>query len=133
MLTTFLISSTTPASTSPTSSSSTSSGAAPTATFLNNQTGPVGFGFQGFSGVNYTGKATQIFRDEGFFDLGIDCLSYVWLPNTTSCCLTFCANQHDPVGYRCQIRKQEKASASFPRIYIWCDPNLAGKANSTCS
>lgn len=102
--------------------------------FLNNETGPIGFAFQGFSGVNYTGKATKLFREEGFFDLGIDCLSYVWLPNTTDCCVTFCADQHNAAGYICQARKREQASGPFPRIYIWCDQNVAvTKANNTCS
>jgi hypothetical protein len=117
-----------------TSTTSTSSQVLPTATFLNNQTGPVGFGFQGFSGVNFTGNATKIYRDEGFFDLGMECWSYVWLPNTTNCCVTFCEDQHNATGYRCQARKREQSSGGFPRVYIWCDPHgLELNLNGTCS
>jgi hypothetical protein len=125
--------STPPTSTSSGSTTTSSSEPSPTPTFLNNQTGPVGFGFQGFSGKNFSGNVTPIYRDEGFVDFGFDVWSYVWLPNTTSCCITFCEDQHNATGWRCQIRKQKEASDPFPRIYIWCDPGLVGKANNTCS
>ncbi|KAB5518877.1 hypothetical protein GE09DRAFT_506088 [Coniochaeta sp. 2T2.1] len=118
---------------SSTSTTSTTPSPSPEPTFLNNQTGPLGFGFQGFSGINYTGNVTDIYRDEGFFDFGWDVSSYVWLPNGTSCCVTFCEDHHNATGYRCQARKREESSGGFPRIYIWCDPHLQGIANGTCS
>lgn len=113
---------------------STTSEPSPAATFLKDQTGAVGFAFQGFSGDNFTGNATKIYQDEGFFEFGMEISSYVWLSDETKCCVTFCESLHNATGYRCNARKREKASDPFPRIYIWCNQDFATtKANSSCS
>jgi len=122
----------TPTTTTPMTTSGVSSSPSPSVTFLNNQTGVLGFAFQGFSSYNYTGSHTTIYREQGFFNLGLDCLSYVWLPNGTDCCLTFCLNTTTASGWRCQPRYQTQASGPFPRIYIWCG-NDNPSANETCS
>ncbi|KAK0710307.1 hypothetical protein B0T26DRAFT_654182, partial [Lasiosphaeria miniovina] len=103
----------------------------PTATFLNNQTISAGLAFQGFSETDYEGKFTPIIRDEGFHDLGMNCTSYVWLPDSTTCCVTFCANKTTAVGWWCKPRYRSHASGAFPRIYIWCG-NGDPEANQTC-
>ncbi|KAK3937943.1 hypothetical protein QBC46DRAFT_391282 [Diplogelasinospora grovesii] len=121
------------APTSTTSSSSTSSSApTPTFTTLNNQTGPQFQAFQGFSEIDFQGNATTVIQKEGFHDLGLAAKSYVWLPNDTGCCLTFCANKTAATGWWCEKRSQPKASGLFVRIYIWCG-NHANNANETCS
>jgi len=49
--------------------------------------------FQGFSSPSYLGSATPIIQNKGFHDLNISAQSYVWLPDSTECCLTFCTNK----------------------------------------
>ncbi|KXX82749.1 Plasma membrane fusion protein prm-1 [Madurella mycetomatis] len=90
--------STTPAITS---ASSTSSAPAPTITFLNNQTDGVGQAFQGFSEIDYDGNATEIIREEGFHDLPFKVSSYVWEPNGTAYCITYCYNKTKSAGWGC--------------------------------
>ncbi|KAH6714898.1 hypothetical protein BKA61DRAFT_734246 [Leptodontidium sp. MPI-SDFR-AT-0119] len=106
-----------------TSTSSSTASASPTATFLNNQTAPANsLAFQGFSETDYQGNATAIIRDEGATNFTFDINSYVWLPNTTACCLSFCTNatQEGLIGWRCDARYQKQSSGSFGRIFVWC-------------
>lgn len=119
--------STSPTSTSSPSEASTTSTTSsslptPTVEFLNNQTGLMGLAFQGFGEANYLGKPTDIIRTEGFYDFDHDLKSYVWLPNNTDCCVTFCADKETSVGWRCQMRYRAKTEdgTGFPRINIWC-------------
>ncbi|KAK3380919.1 hypothetical protein B0H63DRAFT_560729 [Podospora didyma] len=105
----------------------------PTISFLNNQTSPAGLAFQGFEQPNYGGKSTPVIRDEGFHDLKVGCRSYVWLPDKTDCCVTFCANKTTATGYWCDARYRTNASGVFPRIYIWCNKDDNPGADQTCS
>ncbi|CZR67097.1 uncharacterized protein PAC_16996 [Phialocephala subalpina] len=117
-----------------TSTSSTTTSASPTATFLNNQTAPANsFAFQGFSGHDYLGNATSIVRDEGGTDFAFNINSYVWLPNTTSCCLSFCLNatNEGEAGWWCDARYQKNSSGPFPRIFVWCGQEQTD-ANAKC-
>ncbi|KAL2018430.1 hypothetical protein VTK56DRAFT_849 [Thermocarpiscus australiensis] len=126
--------SSTPTTSSPSSTSSTSSAPSPTISFLNNQTDPrPGFAFQGFSEKNFEGNATAILRDEGFHDLGLNAWSYVWLPNNTDCCVTFCANQTTSTGYRCDMWHRNASSSSFSRVSLWCGRNTNIEAREKCS
>ncbi|KAF3763950.1 hypothetical protein M406DRAFT_261592, partial [Cryphonectria parasitica EP155] len=81
-----------------------------------------GFAFQGYSGDNFSGNASPIVRDELFTDFAFNCSSYVWIPNGTDCCVTFCANRTVSgwVGWWCSERRQINASSLFERIYIGC-------------
>ncbi|KAK0740347.1 hypothetical protein B0T18DRAFT_417774 [Schizothecium vesticola] len=122
-------------STSP-STSSTASTSQPKPTqlaTLNNDTAPHrGLAFQGFSLTSYLGDATPIIQEEGFYDLNITAMSYVWLPDDTNCCLTFCANKTTATGWWCNTRYRPEASGGIPRVYIWCGRN-DGVKNVTCS
>jgi len=100
--------------------------------FLNNGTAPRGLAFQGFTGLNYTGNATNVIQDEGFHDLNIEARSYVWLQDDTNCCLTFCKGLKNDTGWWCNTRFRTNATAEFDRIYIWCGGN-DGIKNTTCS
>ncbi len=94
---------------------------APSPSFLNNQTTPaLGHAFQGFSGLNYSGDATGVIRDEGFLDIPFNCTSYVWMPNGTDCCVTFCVNTTTSEGWWCHEKRQPNASAPFQRIWTGC-------------
>ncbi|KAH7333390.1 hypothetical protein BKA65DRAFT_43737 [Rhexocercosporidium sp. MPI-PUGE-AT-0058] len=103
--------------------SSRTASASPTATFLNNQTAPTNsLAFQGFSETDYQGNATAIIRDEGGTNFTFNINSYVWLPNTTACCLSFCTNATNEglIGWRCDARYQKQSSGFFGRIFVWC-------------
>jgi len=101
--------------------------------FLNNATAPPGIAFQAFSDPFYLGEATRVIQDEGFTDLNLTSTSYVWLPDTSGCCLTFCAGKTTAVGYWCNPRRRTNASEPFDRVYIWCGGNRDNKMNATCS
>ncbi|KAK3332991.1 hypothetical protein B0T19DRAFT_473749 [Cercophora scortea] len=98
----------------------------PTAIFLNNQTFPAGkMAFQAFSEGEYLGKATGVMQKTGFYDLGLDCKSFVWL-ESTACCVTLCANRTTAVGVVCDERFERRLTVtaagvkSFPRVHLWC-------------
>jgi len=118
-------------STSPTSTSSPPSPSSTTTT-LNNSTAPKGLAFQAFASPSYLGTATPIIQAEGFHDLNMSARSYVWLPDGTQCCLTFCADRTTATGWWCDPRYQTSSSAVFGRVYIWCGGN-DGTKNETCS
>ncbi|KAK0617616.1 hypothetical protein B0T14DRAFT_388682, partial [Immersiella caudata] len=90
--------------------------------FLNNGTAPGGLAFQAFSEPQYSGTATPIMQEEGFFDIG-ERRSYVWLPDDTRCCLTFCKDRTTSTGWWCATRYRPNASDVFSRVYIWCGGN----------
>ncbi|KAK0624222.1 hypothetical protein B0T14DRAFT_517689 [Immersiella caudata] len=117
---------------SATSSSSSSSTPTPTVLTLNNSTAPRGLAFQAFQSPEYLGAATPIIQAEGFHDLNITANSYVWLPDGTECCLTFCANRTTATGWWCNRRFQTESSGPFGRVYVWCGGN-DGVKNVTCS
>lgn len=94
--------------------------------------GTDGFQFQAFLDPKYLGNASAIITEEGFTDLGMQAHSYVWLPNNTGCCVTFCQNLTYAGGWWCQQRYQQNASGWFERIYIGCGDD-ASQANSRCS
>ncbi|KAK0629384.1 hypothetical protein B0T17DRAFT_486656, partial [Bombardia bombarda] len=83
-------------------------------------TDSIDFSFQGFTEPSYKGNATSILDREDLYDFDINCRSYVWLPNGTGCCHTFCANQTIPMGYWCDPRYRDNTSDGFNRIIIWC-------------
>lgn len=103
--------------------------------FLNNQTVPSrGIAFQAFSGFNYTGEATEIYTGEGFADLGLDAKSYVWIPNTTKCCVSFCQNTTKTTQFWCDERYRPEVSKTFPRVGLLCGPNIdTGSKTQPCS
>lgn len=103
-------------------------------TFLNNQTTPsTSFSFQGFAAANYQGNVTSIIHSEGGTNFDFQLNSYVWLPNTTSCCLSFCLNATNAgkTGWWCDERYQPKASGPFGRIFVWCG-QARTEANAVC-
>lgn len=91
--------------------------------FLNNGTVPErGFAFQAFSHADYGGEAGDILTSEGFHDLGFKLLSYVWEPNDTGCCVSFCRNSSVSDNFWCQPRMRDRIEAEegFPRMGIIC-------------
>lgn len=110
---------------SPTSTPSTTSSASAEPTnieFLNNQTDPsLSLAFQGFTEPNFSGEATPIIRERDGSNLNITAVSYVWRPNDSHCCISFCQSKNDKrPDWICDERYRKKSSASFKRIYIWC-------------
>lgn len=110
---------------------------APSATpqFLNNGTVlPETLAFQGFSDTDYLGNATEILTEERGFNFDFGIASYVWAPQGTGCCLTYCMNATDTgmVGWGCQARKQPASSDEFRRIFIWCGKEQS-QENAVCS
>lgn len=85
--------------------------------FLNNRTQD--FEFQAFEVPNYEGRATDIFQAQGHFALEFNASSYVWQPNGTRCCVTFC-QRAAWVGWWCQPRYQPRSSGAFDTVYIGC-------------
>ncbi|KAL1839366.1 hypothetical protein VTJ49DRAFT_1601 [Mycothermus thermophilus] len=114
-----------PTPTTTTESSTTSSAPQTSITFLHNQTNPAVFervAFQGYEFANFTGRHTDILTKEDFHDLPFAAISYVWVPNDTGCCITFCASRTDSAGYRCDpiMKNSTDSGKGFPRIHIWC-------------
>ncbi|KAH6647416.1 hypothetical protein BKA67DRAFT_539283 [Truncatella angustata] len=85
------------------STTSSSPAVSQTPTNLKNQTRE--FSFQAYERPNYEGGATNIYRTIGSQTLDFNCTSYIWQPNETTCCVTFCAN-HKWGGWWCQPRQQ---------------------------
>ncbi|KAJ4288774.1 hypothetical protein N0V88_007310 [Collariella sp. IMI 366227] len=120
---------------STTSQTTTSTAPTPTITFLNNQTDPSIFqrvAFQGFSGPDYSGKATPIYFEEGHVDFSFNVTSYIWLPNGPDCCVSFCQSKVKADGYLCDARRQKETKEPFPRLAIWCGKDRT-KWRETCS
>ena len=89
--------------------------------FLNNETVPSrGIAFQAFTDHNYMGPATEIYNGEGFYDLGINATSYVWIPNDSDCCVTFCQSKKNTTQWWCRERFQQESSGPFPRLGVLC-------------
>ncbi|KAH6640134.1 hypothetical protein F5144DRAFT_483788 [Chaetomium tenue] len=125
-------------STEPTSVSTTSSAPTASPTFLNNQTDPSifeMFAFQGFSGNDFTGDATEVYLEPGYYDLNISITSYVWVTEKTDCCVTFCKDKKTTGGYKCDSirRKATQDNESFPRVSLWCGNRLDEKQRVRCS
>jgi hypothetical protein len=103
--------------------------------FLNNQTHITDdFAFQGFSDPDYGGNATDILSLEDGVNFNFSIASYVWAPQDTGCCLTFCMNATEAgnVGWLCGARKQPKSSDRFRRIFVWCG-EVHSEKNAVCS
>ncbi|KAK4135172.1 hypothetical protein BT67DRAFT_363556, partial [Trichocladium antarcticum] len=77
------------------------------------------FAFQGHAGANFTGKHTDIIRQEGFFDLGMEVVSYAWHNNGSDTCVTWCLNETTAIGWRCEYRNRTETDEPFARIFIW--------------
>ncbi|KAK4195854.1 hypothetical protein QBC40DRAFT_235588 [Triangularia verruculosa] len=94
----------------------------PAASSLDNETPNVGFMFQAWKDAEYKGNKTPVYIEEGFYNFPFMAWSYVWFPNKTDCCLTFCASptNHTPTGWWCNHRRRPKTDRSFGRINIWC-------------
>jgi len=98
-------------------SSTTSSSLTPKPTFLNNQTQD--FAFQPFEKHDYKGQAIQPIKTQGPFHLSFNSSSYVWQPNGTNCCVTFCEG-FTWEGWWCTQRFQPNASGTFDNGIIGC-------------
>lgn len=111
-----------PPSTSTASTTSSASAEPTNIEFLNNQTDPsLLFAFQGFTEPNFEGEATPIIRERDGSNLNLTAVSYVWRPNDSHCCVSFCQSRKDKrPDWICDERYRKKSSESFKRIYIWC-------------
>ncbi|KAK0744557.1 hypothetical protein B0T21DRAFT_407646 [Apiosordaria backusii] len=106
--------------TTPTTNKTSSEG--PAASSLDDETPNLGFMFQAWKDPEYQGNKTRVYVEEGFYDFPFMAWSYIWYPNNTDCCLTFCASQtnHTPTGWWCDHRRRPKTDRSFGRVNIWC-------------
>ncbi|KAK3998254.1 hypothetical protein QBC44DRAFT_386676 [Cladorrhinum sp. PSN332] len=104
---------------------------------LANQTAPGGIAFQAYSGLDFSGEMSPIFRIEGYYDLDFPAESYIWLPNGTSeCCVTFCANATSATGWWCDERRRPEGTDIFRRVQIWCgrtNEKVKGVKKKECS
>ncbi|EAQ91652.1 predicted protein [Chaetomium globosum CBS 148.51] len=112
--------------TTPTASSTVSRGPdlpTPTISFLSNQTDRTykGYALQVYEKNDFEGKASPIFWDEGFYDLGFDATSWIWVPNGLDACVTFCANKTTRTGFACTDRRKHATDdgISFKRVSVW--------------
>jgi hypothetical protein len=78
------------------------------------------FAFQAWEKPDFKGRSTEVYQEEGFYDINFTATSYIWLPNTTNCCVTFCKNTTKDLGYYCDARRRNEASSGFPRFSLWC-------------
>ncbi|KAI9896261.1 hypothetical protein N3K66_008433 [Trichothecium roseum] len=125
--------------TSSIASSTTTTSSSPEETgtrFLNNETAPEDnrFSFQSFSQNEYGGQASNILDQTGGTDFDFLVRSYVWLPESSGCCVSFCLNDTTEglVGWWCDERYQKKTSETYTRSYIWCGLERS-KKNARCS
>ncbi|KAK4119057.1 hypothetical protein N657DRAFT_684741 [Parathielavia appendiculata] len=107
--------------------SSTSSAPSPTITSLLDQTDPAMFQtfmFQAWQGNNFTGQRTDILWEEGYYNLGFNATSYIWVQEVVKCCLTFCADETNDLGWYCDARRRNATDdpAGFPRLAICTSP-----------
>lgn len=103
--------------------------------FLNNGTVLLEtFAFQGFSEQEYLGNVTEMYTEERGFNFDFGIASYVWAPQGTGCCVSYCMNatSQGMVGWGCSARKQPKSSDEFRRIFIWCGEKHS-QENAICS
>ncbi|KAL2264334.1 hypothetical protein VTK26DRAFT_6577 [Humicola hyalothermophila] len=107
--------------TSTATSTTTSSTPSPTSEILtNDMLENEEFGFQAFSGENFTGKRSPIYKQEGRYDFGFDAQSYLWYTKNWACCHTYCADEKTATGYYCSRRVRNSTDNTFPRVAIWC-------------
>ena len=95
----------------------------PDENFLNNGTIPDrGIAFQAFSDPDYGGEATDIMTSEGFHDLPFNAFSYVWIPNDSGCCISFCQDKSNTTQFWCDERFRDKVEGDtgFPRLGVLC-------------
>jgi len=108
----------------PSSTASSASSEPTNIEFLNNQTDPSpskSFAFQGFTQPNFEGEATSIIRERDGSNLNLTAVSYVWRPNESHCCISFCNSRKDKrPDWVCDERYRKKSSESFKRIFVWC-------------
>ena len=94
--------------------------------------GPMEYGFQGFSGENFTGKRTQIIIGrEGRYDFGFDVVSYLWYTKNSACCHTYCADEKNAIGWHCDQRLRDLTDEPFPRLAIWCGGRKTAEATQS--
>ncbi|SPO04636.1 uncharacterized protein DNG_07321 [Cephalotrichum gorgonifer] len=110
-----------------TTESSTTTSEKPGATetsLLTDEVPTDGFAFQAWSKKNYEGEHSPIYRKEGLVSLGFDAISYIWIPNSKDCCVTFC----DDNSVRCKEWYRAESSGAFPQVYISCDGSQTAHA-----
>ncbi|KAK4153809.1 hypothetical protein C8A00DRAFT_14997 [Chaetomidium leptoderma] len=121
------------------SSTTTSTAPKTTITSLEEQTDPdtfKRFALQLWEKHDYKGRATDVLYEEGFYDLKFNATSYIWLPNNTDCCVTFCTSKtDDDPSWWCDIRKKNATDndVGFQRISIWCGRWSNTKMQKICS
>ncbi|KAK3291116.1 uncharacterized protein B0H64DRAFT_42703 [Chaetomium fimeti] len=121
-----------------TGTSTTSSAPSPSITNLNDQVDPrifEKFAFQGWAKNNYTGNATEVLLEPGFYDLDINVVSYYWVTNKTDCCVTFCKDHEETGGFKCDSVRQNATQdqTGFSRVSLWCGNRLNEEWQVKCS
>lgn len=124
-----------------------SSTGTPTPTSLSNQTRE--FSFEGYELPNYGGNRTGVIQKVGAAQFDFNCTSYIWQPNDSLCCVTFCA-VHKWGGWWCQPKQQlvratakqpidsransssQNASGSYDNIIIGCGSETLENSKTRC-
>ncbi|KAI1848894.1 hypothetical protein JX266_005322 [Neoarthrinium moseri] len=91
------------------------------------------FSFQSWEQPNFTGRASDKYDEVGAQMFGFNSTSYIWEPNGTDCCVSFCAST-ERGGYWCDKKTQRQASGPFNLIIIACgaDERLNSSSAKRC-
>lgn len=120
----------TPTQSSTTSASPTSSSFNPDPTLFQY------FEFRAWSEPNFQGEASEVYKEEGFYDLPFNLSSWVWATDKTDCCVSFCLDEDTyGGGYRCDSKRQRETTGGvgYPRVSLWCGNRLDVEARHRCS
>ncbi|KAL2144242.1 hypothetical protein VTI28DRAFT_9453 [Corynascus sepedonium] len=120
----------TPTQSSTTSASPTSSSFNPDPTLFQY------FEFRAWSEPNFQGEASEVYREEGFYDLPFNLTSWLWATDKTDCCVSFCLDEDTyGGGYRCDSKRQGKTAGGvgYPRVSLWCGDRNDEEMRHRCS
>ncbi|KAK4245109.1 hypothetical protein C7999DRAFT_16653 [Corynascus novoguineensis] len=118
----------------PTQSSTTS--ASPTSSFNPDPTLFQHFEFRAWSEPNFKGEASEVYREEGFYDLPFNLTSWVWATHKTDCCVSFCLDENTyGGGYRCDSTRRSKTAGGvgYSRVSLWCGDRNDEEMRMRCS
>ncbi|KAH8666793.1 hypothetical protein BX600DRAFT_511692 [Xylariales sp. PMI_506] len=123
---------TTTSSTSPTPTSSTTSASTSDTTQVPLSDQVQVFSFQAYADKNYGGTASDIFQSIGAFSMGFNASSYIWQPNGSGCCVTFCQVK-SWVGWWCDPQQQLSVYGRFDNVVIGCVDETEEASDGRCA
>ena len=73
--------------------------------------------------------------EEGFYDIGFNITSWVWINHKDGCCVTFCRDEDTYAGgYQCDSKKRPVVDDEWglPRANLWCGDRNNVKSQRKC-